>query len=71
MALDRNAFAVLLARAPEAYRHLAHVARDGWAWEFLRRGHGYQSAWRTDSRSRPVGSSAWDLCSFRRSFASI
>lgn len=70
MASDRNAFAVLLERAPEGYRGLGRVARDGWAWEFLRRGHGYQSAWRTDGQTRPASALAWDLCSFRRPCAS-
>ena len=45
MPSDHRAFHVLLARAPSRYHHLAAIARDGWAWEFLRRNSRYGDAW--------------------------
>lgn len=46
-----------MARAPARYHPLAAVARDGWAWEFLRRNIGYAEAWRT----RDPGPDRWNL----------
>ncbi len=62
-----SAFAALLARAPSAYHFLAQVARDGWAWEFLRRNMAYRSTCNHPAPGASAG--AWDLCSFRRSLA--
>lgn len=45
MPSDHRAFHILLARAPAHYHALATIARDGWAWEFLRRNAGYAEAW--------------------------
>jgi len=69
MTSSQRAFAALLARAPATYRYLSHVARDGWAWEYLRRSEGYASAWGQRATADGLAASNWDLCSFRRSCA--
>jgi hypothetical protein len=43
--ISTPALEALLARAPTEYQYLASVARDGWAWEFLRRNDLYKRDW--------------------------
>ncbi|WP_425516744.1 transcriptional regulator domain-containing protein [Stakelama flava] len=39
---------------PQAYRWLASLDREGWAWEWLRRDSDYRGARRPESQACPV-----------------
>lgn len=49
-AVGSSSLPTLLARAPARYHPLASIARDGWAWEFLRRNADYGDAWHSGLR---------------------
>lgn len=65
MPSNSNAFAALLARAPFAYRYLAQIVRDGWAWEYLRRSEHYRTGWQSRNTTSDSAAQGWNLCSFR------